>query len=116
MLVIDVTYGFTGQRGMSPEESRAVYPNSCGDTAWAAVDAIAELTGAARASGRPVIYSRDESGDLVGGGVWQHKHGRLDARPADDAQIVDDIFPWQGTRSSSNQLRASSSRETWPND
>jgi nicotinamidase-related amidase len=96
VLVIDVTYGFTGHRQSTPEESRAAYPNSCGETAWAAVDAIGVLTNAARASGRPVIYSRDNSGDSPTGGVWQHKHGRLSGRLPDDGRIVEDIAPLAG--------------------
>ncbi|TFV88954.1 isochorismatase family protein [Blastococcus sp. CT_GayMR20] len=96
VLVIDVTYGFTGHRQSTPEESRSAYPNSCGETAWAAVDAIGTLTAAARAAGRPVIYSRDSSVESLTGGVWQHKHGRLDGRLPDDGRIVDDIAPLPG--------------------
>jgi maleamate amidohydrolase len=90
VVIIDVTYGFTGHRGMSGDQSRAQYPNSCGPSAWPAVQAIARLAAAARSNCKPVIYSRDLSGDDRDG-VWKRKHGRLSKRPADDSQIVADI-------------------------
>lgn len=58
LLVIDVTYGFTGSEGLSLAEAVREYRTACGPSAWAAVRVIADLIDAARAAGVPVIYTR----------------------------------------------------------
>ena len=55
LLIIDVTYGFTGHRGMSVAEAVESYPNACVPAAWPAVDANVRLLGAARAAGIPTF-------------------------------------------------------------
>ena len=96
LLIIDVTYGFTGHRGMSVAEAVESYPNACVPAAWPAVDANVRLLGAARAAGIPTFVSRDVSGGTQDDSVWRNKHGRLEARPSDDASIVDELAPLDG--------------------
>jgi maleamate amidohydrolase len=93
LLVIDVTYGFTGQRNMSDADAVAAYPNACVPAAWPAVDATVRLVAAARAAARPVLISRDTSGDAGARSVWHGKHGRLAGRRTDDATIVAELSP-----------------------
>lgn len=57
ILVVDVTYGFTGEPGMSWPASLAAYPNSCGPAAWAAVEVLDPVLPVLRAAGVPIIYT-----------------------------------------------------------
>lgn len=77
LLVVDVTYGFTGEPGRSLLDSIREHRTSCGPAAWAAVAVIARLVESARAADRPVIYTR---GRAVAGaaelGGWATKNRR----------------------------------------
>ncbi len=91
LLIVDVTYAFTGDRGGTDE-----YPLSCGDAAWQAVDHIAKLVEVARPAGIPIVYSRNsprEARAELGG--WA---GKLEQRPepARAHDIVDEISPHRG--------------------
>jgi nicotinamidase-related amidase len=57
VLVIDVSYGFCGERPLPILESIEQWHSSCGDEAWVAVARIKELLQAARSKGIPVLYS-----------------------------------------------------------
>jgi nicotinamidase-related amidase len=56
LVVIDVQYRTVGNSPKPFFDSLADYPTSCGEVGWAAVERIAELLGAFRAAGRPVLY------------------------------------------------------------
>lgn len=57
ILVIDVQYRTVGDEPLPQLESmRRFYKTSCGDVGWAAVDKIATVLAAGRASNVPVIY------------------------------------------------------------
>jgi len=91
LLVVDVTYAFTGERsGAGP------YPLACGEPAWHAIDHIARLIDAARSGGVPVIYSRNAPRPTPAeAGGWSSKlSGGQDAPRAHD--IVDEIAPAAG--------------------
>lgn len=60
LLVIDVTLGFTGSRGLTLEQSIAEFSSACGPVSWETMPQIARLIGTFRKLGRPVIYSRSE--------------------------------------------------------
>jgi nicotinamidase-related amidase len=94
LLVIDVTYGFVGRERLPILEAIERYPNACGEAGWTAVEAIAGLLPAARALGRPVVYSAGfaELG-VRGVGLWAAKHPRAGDTPADSNEIVADIAP-----------------------
>lgn len=91
LLVVDVTYAFTGDR--ANDES---YPLSCGEPAWVAIEHIARLIKVARAKNVPVLYSRNsarKTGAEAGG--WSAKLAQGDDPPrAHD--IVDEISPAPG--------------------
>jgi nicotinamidase-related amidase len=58
VLVIDVTYSFTGDKGDDHLASVAKFPTSCGPAAWRAIPHLQRLLAAARDHGLPVIYTR----------------------------------------------------------
>ena len=58
VLVIDVTYDFTGDQGDTHFESIAKFRLSCGPAAWTAIPHIQRLLAGARAAGIPVVYCR----------------------------------------------------------
>ncbi|HXG39513.1 MAG TPA: isochorismatase family protein [Candidatus Limnocylindrales bacterium] len=89
LLVIDVTFGFVGPVRAPILESIARYPNSCGEAGWDAVAAIARLLPAARALGRPVVYSTGfaELGRR-GLGLWAEKHPRAAHESPADADVI----------------------------
>lgn len=91
LLVVDVTYAFTGDKS-----GGADYPLACGPAAWRAVDQIAPLIAAARAGDHPVIYSRNSHRRTkVEAGGWSAK-----LRPGSEAarahEIVAEIAPEPG--------------------
>ena len=103
ILVVDVTYNFTGDRSEPILDSIKRWPNSCGEDAWDAFPRIQRLLEAGRAKGVPVVYTRgtmrDDGWD---GGSWWWKIGRLDETATrvtrrrsdlDGNQIVREIAP-----------------------
>ena len=97
LLVVDITYAFTGDRPEPILESVKRFPNSCGAEAWEALPRIAELIGEMRRRSFPVIYTRQAPRtDAVSAGAWARKNSRvLAARPdfVDPIQIPDLIAP-----------------------
>ena len=98
VLLIDATYLFCGDPGLSETESLALYRNSCGPAAWRAVEAMAGLAAAARERGLPVVYTRPvrPRPDGLNRGRWldKNRRGREDMKPAPRAfDIVDPIAP-----------------------
>lgn len=100
LLIIDVSYGFTGDRPEPILESIKRWSNSCGEESWDAVKVIHGLAQRFRAKRMPVIYTtgvtRPDAWDL---GSWSWKNSRADEsapRPAqklDQNQIVAEIAP-----------------------
>jgi nicotinamidase-related amidase len=79
LLIIDVSYGFTGDRSEPILESIKHWRNSCGAEAWGAVKVIKDLADLSRAKRLPVIYTtgfgRTDNWDA---GSWAWKNRRLD--------------------------------------
>lgn len=101
LLVIDVSYAFTGETSEPILESINHFSNSCGEDAWAAIPAIARLIEGCRAKGLPVIYTTGHRrADGWDGGSWLWKNTRggeakktRDATARDGNAIVDEIAP-----------------------
>lgn len=101
LLVIDMTYAFTGDRREPVLEAARRWPNSCGEAAFDAIDQIARLLDAARSVKLPVVYTRGEY--TRGGpeaGRWAAKMARMFESPPDAAvsgdEIVREIAPQPG--------------------
>jgi hypothetical protein len=84
LLIVDVSYGFTGDRSEPILESIRGWRNSCGAEAWDAVKVIKDLADLSRAKRLPVIY-RASAGPTIG--TRAVGHGRIGARPKPPAQI-----------------------------
>jgi maleamate amidohydrolase len=101
LLIIDVSYGFCGDRSEPIIDSIKRWSNSCGPRAWQALPVIRELIDACHVKNLPVIYTtngfRNDGWDL---GSWRWKLDRIKEmtnRPAptnrDPNDIIDEIAP-----------------------
>ncbi|MEW5421154.1 isochorismatase family protein [Amorphus sp. 3PC139-8] len=100
LLVVDISYGFTGDRPEPILQSIKRWSNSCGEESWAAIEVVRKLTDAFRAKRLPVIYStgfgRADSWDS---GSWAWKNNRVSESSAPAAgdrganEIVDELAP-----------------------
>jgi len=91
LLVVDVTYAFTGNRSGEGD-----YPLACGPASWEAIDHISQLAEAARRSGVPVLYSRNAPRPTAAeAGGWASKLG-AGQEPPRAHEIVEEIAPHPG--------------------
>jgi len=58
LLVVDVTYDFTGDEGDDLLATIAKFPHGCGPAAWAAMPHLARLLEAARERRLPIVHTR----------------------------------------------------------
>lgn len=101
LLVVDVSYSFSGEPGMSLLDSIATWRTSCGPAAWRAIPVIATLLDAARGREVPVFFSTgvDPRPDGFDRGAWAYKSSRsAEERSQRKAgrrgnDIVDEIAP-----------------------
>ena len=78
LLIIDVNYGFVGDRSEPILESVKRWMNSCGEEGWAAVGVIKSLLVACRGKGVPIIYTSGlRRGDAWDQGAWAYKNSRV---------------------------------------
>lgn len=100
LLIVDVSYGFAGDKPEPILESIKRWRNSCGAESWDAIAVIKVLADAFRAKSMPVIYttgfSREDGWD-AGSWAWKNsRQGEAKRRTlSDDKQneIVADIAP-----------------------
>ena len=92
LIVIDMTYAFTGDRPEPVLDSARRWPHSCGEIGWRAVPPIARVIAAARAAGVPIAYTRGVfKEDASDAGSWQSKLHRGFQQPADRTVDGDDF-------------------------
>lgn len=94
LIVIDVTYGFTGRRREPILDSIRSYPNSCGEAGWDAIAPIGRVLAAARRAQAPVYFTgglTEQRSEHVG--RWREKHPRTLEQPADAEEIVAELAP-----------------------
>ncbi len=88
-LIVDVSYGFCGDKSEPILESIKTWPNSCGESAWDAIPVIGKVADACRAKGIPVIYTtgvvRDDKWDM---GSWAWKNNRVDEANKSQTELV----------------------------
>jgi nicotinamidase-related amidase len=81
LLVVDVSYDFTGDRSEPILESIKRWGNSCGAEAWEGIKAIQKLLAVARARQLPVIYTMGtRRPDNWDSGSWSWKNNRVAER------------------------------------
>lgn len=99
VLVVDVTYNFTGERSEPIVDAVRRSRNACGAEAWTAVESIRQVLAAAREVPVPVIYTMGEprrrQADV---GRWGGKNVRAGEEAAAGQwdrgnRIVDEITP-----------------------
>ena len=99
LLIVDVTYAFTGSRPMPVLEAVAECRTACGETAWAAVEQIRRLAASARSAKAPVFYTRARPVQALGGlGQWAAKSARAaeDLASNRSSTIVAELEPQPG--------------------
>ncbi len=96
LVVVDVTYGFVGDRPEPILDSIERWPLSAGEDGWRAVDHIRTLLDAARERGVPVAYTAPVEGPRSG--RWADKNSRRadSERPAERNTILPAIAPREG--------------------
>ena len=60
LIVVDVTYGFTGSEGLTLAEAMAEFHTACGPAGWEAMPRIARLIGLFRSFGLPIVFTRSD--------------------------------------------------------
>lgn len=94
LLVVDMTYGFCGDKPGPILDVVGTRHNACGAAAWSAVAATADLLCAARESDVPVIYTRPAARERPwGSGRWEDKNCRTGETDVRAREIVADIRP-----------------------
>src|SRR5262249_49792391 len=99
LLIVDMSYGFTGDKPEPLLQSIKTWHNSCGEAAWRTVPVIRALGGAFRSRRLPVIYTtasfREDNWD-AGSALWKNARTAAASRTRpnlDPNQIVDEIAP-----------------------
>ena len=95
LLVIDVTFGFTGREGQTIEEAIGEYATACGPVSWETMPRIQQLIVMFRELGRPVIFTRSAPDDTPYTGRAT-KGTRLNKPAAGHNDIPDVIKPQPG--------------------
>jgi nicotinamidase-related amidase len=94
LLVVDMTYAFTGLRPEAGSAGGAEDGEDATARAWAAVDATVPLLAAFRSAGRPVFYTEDVSMLLPPErNVWARKQRSPVRRGPEDARVVRELAP-----------------------
>jgi nicotinamidase-related amidase len=100
VLVVDVSYAFTGDRpGESIFDSVTRWPNSCGAESWESVANIGKLLGRARNKRLPIFYTTGSSRPMAGEfglGRWADKMERQSEEVQNreiGTKIVEEIAP-----------------------
>jgi maleamate amidohydrolase len=97
LLVIDVSWAFTGEKPEPLLEAIKSWPSSSGEDAWKAVAHIKRLIEKARSKGLPVIYTTNfKRPDAWDRGAWEWKKDRPKTKNASNRNgydIIDDVAP-----------------------
>ena len=64
LIVVDVTYGFTGSPGLTLEQAIKEYPTACGPASWTAMPKIARLIELFRSLHLPIVFTRSSAHDV----------------------------------------------------
>lgn len=61
LIVVDVTYGFTGSPGLTLDQAIKEYSTACGPASWVAMPKIARLVELFRSLRRPIVFTRSSA-------------------------------------------------------
>jgi maleamate amidohydrolase len=95
VLVVDVTYGFCGDRREPILDSVRRWRSSCGEAAWDALPHVATLCAAARQRDVPVVYTHGapRRADGLDRGRWADKNRRQAQDPPQTNEILTEVAP-----------------------
>jgi maleamate amidohydrolase len=60
LIVVDLTYGFTGSESLTLEQAIEEFPTACGPAAWEAMPRISRLIGLAREFEWPIVFTHSD--------------------------------------------------------
>jgi nicotinamidase-related amidase len=60
LVVVDVTLGFCGSRGLTLEQAIAEFPTACGPVSWETMPRIAKLVTLFRERGLPIVFTNND--------------------------------------------------------
>lgn len=96
LIVVDVTFGFTGSRGLTLAEAVAEFSAACGPSSWIAMPEIARLIELFRGRGLPVVYSRSRLADIGWTGKATKAKRTARTLPARFNEFPEEIAPREG--------------------
>lgn len=97
LLLVDMTYGFCGNRPDEILDAAAEEHNACGQQAWSAVAVAAGLLDRARSLDLPVVFTRPAARARTwGSGRWEDKNRRTGETNDHSRQIVEPLTPLPG--------------------
>lgn len=96
VLVIDVQYRTVGHRRVPIETAMDEYPTATGDRGWSAVDNVARVLAAARASGVPVLFPHVAPKTATTAGGFRGKSPSLASPEAAAYEFVAEAAPRLG--------------------
>ncbi len=96
LIVVDVTLGFTGSRGLTLAEAVAEFAPACGPASWIAMPRIAKLIGVFRMRGLPIVYTRSHLGDIAWTGKATKAKRAAKPLPAHFNDFPEEIAPAAG--------------------
>lgn len=100
LIIVDVQYGFTGDKSEEIEKSIEKYPTSCGSVSWEAIPQIKRVLDKAREVEIPVIYTiiegdKDSNNDRVAIKGQLFSHPEL-LEGAKGTKVVEELQPLKG--------------------
>jgi len=96
LIVVDVTFGFAGSRGLTLEEAVAEFSAACGPSSWIAMPKIARLIEVFRARALPIVYSRSRLDDIAWTGKARKAKRAARPLPARFNEFPEEIAPREG--------------------
>lgn len=95
LIVVDVTYAFTGYEGQTLQESIATFGSACGPVSWETLPKIVRLLDMFRARQLPIVFTNaDEANTPYTGKATKSK--RTKAPPPRANDFPDMVMPKQG--------------------
>jgi nicotinamidase-related amidase len=95
LIVVDVTYGFCGARGLSLEEAIREFPTACGPVSWETMPQIARLVDLFREKKLPIVYTLSDTNSTPHTGSAT-KSNRTNPRGNGFNDFTDVVKPLEG--------------------